>query len=65
MWLQQEAINALPQHLRAHALILDSTGTPGERPWPIFDTPPIEGFDVSKFVGAESDSFDDDEEEDA
>jgi len=45
--------------------IIDSTGTPGERPWPIFDTPPIEGFDVSKFVGAESDSFDDDEEEDA
>ena len=45
-WLQQEAIKALPEHLRAAALIVDDTPPPEDRPFPIFMTPPVPGLNL-------------------
>lgn len=59
IWLQQEAIRALPEHLREHAMKIDVTPPPADRPWPYFETPPIKGFDIYKYVANESE---DDEE---
>jgi hypothetical protein len=51
IWLQQEALRAVPSHLLAHAKLIDQTPPPIGRPWPIFDTPPIKDFDIRKYVG--------------
>lgn len=45
IWLQHEALRSLPEKLRIAAEIIDETPPPPNRPWPVFDTPPIEGFD--------------------
>jgi hypothetical protein len=45
IWLQQEAINALPQHLFEKAMVIDHTPPPSDRPFPMYDTPPIPDFD--------------------
>eukprot|EP01031_Cornospumella_fuschlensis_P031408 gene31407-37966_t len=49
LWLMQEAIRALPEHLRAHATTIDTTPAP-ERTMPFWDTPPIQDFDIRKYV---------------
>ena len=61
IWLQQEAMRALPPELRAHAEIIDETPPPSDRPWPIWMTPPIKGFNPRNYMGNKGD--DDDEEE--
>ena len=50
IWLQQEAMRALPDHLRAHAETIDETPPPEDRPWPDFDTPPIKGFNAQDYM---------------
>lgn len=50
IWLQQEALRALPAHLLEHAMIIDDTPPPADRPWPKYDTPPIKGFNPMDYV---------------
>jgi hypothetical protein len=50
IWLQQEAIRALPAELTAHALELDETPPPADRPWPYYYTPPIENFSAMNIM---------------
>jgi hypothetical protein len=50
IWMQQEAMRSLPEHLRAAALICDETPPPEDRPWPIWDTPPIAGFNPQDYL---------------
>lgn len=66
IWLQQEALRALPAHLVAHAKSLDSPAPPSDRPWPFYDTPPIKGFNIKDYEGDESERTgrtDDDDDE--
>lgn len=50
IWLQQEAMLALPPDLRSHAEVIDETPPPRGRPWPIWQTPPIKGFNVQDYI---------------
>lgn len=61
IWLQQDAMRAMPDHLRAKAEIVDDTPPPPDRPWPIWMTPPIKDFDAKKFMGKEDQDEDDEE----
>ena len=49
IWMQSEAVAGLPEHLRAAALIIDESSPPHDRPWPMWQTPPVEGY-VHTFV---------------
>lgn len=51
IWLQQEALRALPPDLRMEAEIIDETPFPIDRPMPFWDTPPIPDFDPLDYVG--------------
>lgn len=62
IWLQQEAMRALPPELRTHAETIDETPPPSDRPWPIWMTPPIKGFNPRDYMGNKGD--DDDDEDD-
>lgn len=55
MWLQDEAMNALPKDLLQHALVIDSTPPPPDRPWPIFMTPPIPELNLKDMEEEEPD----------
>jgi hypothetical protein len=44
IWLQSEALDAMPENLRTAALIIDETPPPPGRPWPKWWTPPVKGF---------------------
>lgn len=57
IWLQQEALRALPPSLRQAAEEVDDTPPPEDRPFPIFMTPPVPGLNLR-------DESADDEEED-
>ena len=50
VWLQNEALDALPENLKEHANTLDDSPMPLNRPYPMWHTPPIKGFKVSDFV---------------
>jgi hypothetical protein len=50
IWYQQDAIYALPQHLFEKAMEIDETPPPSDRPFPIWETPPIPGFQYSDVV---------------
>ncbi len=63
IWLQQEALRALPTHLQEHAMTIDVSPPPADRPWPYFETPPIKDFDIHKYVANEADNDDEDEQE--
>lgn len=60
IWLQQEAMRAMTPELRAQAEIIDETPPPPDRPWPIWLTPPIKGFNPRDYLG---DKDDDDADE--
>ena len=60
-WLLNEAVKALPEHLRAHATTVDETPPPEGRQLPIFDTPPIKGFKVSDYLKKGEDEEDEDD----
>ena len=63
IWLQQEALRAMPHDLYEEAIKIDDTPPPANRPWPFFDTPPIEGFNINDYVKSENEDEDDDDEE--
>ena len=48
--LKKAAMRALPENLRIQAEIIDDTPPPNNRPFPIFDTPPIKDFDFRKYI---------------
>jgi Mitochondrial ribosomal protein L28 len=60
IWLQQEAMRAMSPELRAQAEIIDDTPPPPDRPWPIWLTPPIKGFNPRDYLG-DKDDVDEDE----
>jgi hypothetical protein len=59
-----EAIAALPPKLQESARIIDHTPPPRDRPWPMWATPPIKGFDDTPYAKAEEGLDSDDEEDD-
>ena len=63
IWLQQEAMRALRADLRAHAEIIDDTPPPPDRPWPIWMTPPIKGFNPRDYMGNKGDNEDEEDDE--
>ena len=62
IWLQQEAMRAMPAELRVHAATIDDTPPPPDRPWPIWMTPPIKGFNPRDYMGQKGEEEDDDDE---
>mmetsp|Transcript_17547 Transcript_17547/g.29415 ORF Transcript_17547/g.29415 Transcript_17547/m.29415 type:complete len:181 (+) Transcript_17547:30-572(+) len=46
IWMQQDAMNALPEALRKAAAEIDETPPPEDRPFPIFLTPPVPGLNL-------------------
>lgn len=50
IWLQQEAIRALPEELRKATQIIDETPPPPNRPWAIYQTPPVKGFNLNDYI---------------
>jgi hypothetical protein len=65
VWLQQEAIRAIPPKLKAHAVLIDESPPPLNRPFPHFDTPPVKGFNVKDYVGKRNDDDEDDDNDDS
>lgn len=64
IWLQQEAMRALPDHLRAAALVIDDEPPPPDRDgMTIWDTPPIKGFNIKDYDDDGIGGDDDDDEE--
>lgn len=61
IWLMGEAAMALPEELQAAAAEIDIECPPPDRPWPVWATPPIKGFDTSPFEDVDDD--DDDEQD--
>ena len=59
IWLQQEALAALPAPLQEKALIIDESPPPRDRPWPAFQTPPIKDFKYSDYFKDEDDEDND------
>ena len=57
IWLQQEAMRALPDHLRAAAEVIDDEPPPEDREFTIWQTPPIKGFNIRDY---ENDGVDED-----
>lgn len=56
IWLQQEALASLPQHLKELALIEDSGCPPPNRPWAFWSTPPIKDFKFSEYFKEEEET---------
>lgn len=50
IWLQQEAMRALPMDLRQKAEVIDQSSPPVDRVMPLWDTPPIKGFNVDDYI---------------
>jgi hypothetical protein len=63
IWLMHEAIDALPEKLKEAARQIDHTPPPRDRPWAMWSTPPIKGFDDSAY--SKEDGGDGEEEDEA
>lgn len=48
--LIEDALKAMPPKLREHAVIIDETIPPTDRPWARYDTPPIKGFNPLDYI---------------
>ncbi len=55
IWLQQEAIRAMPADLRAATEVIDETPPPKNRPFPVWLTPPIKNFNVYEYIKKDED----------
>lgn len=66
IYLQNDALNALPTHLQIAASVIDHEPPPSDRPMAVWATPPIKGFNVRDYVGKsnEEDEFGDEEDSD-
>jgi hypothetical protein len=60
IWLQQEAMRSLSGPPLEAALVIDETPPPPDRPWTVWQTPPIKGFDINAYQNL--DKKDDDDE---
>ncbi len=49
-----DAINALPANLKEAAMIIDRTPPPPDRPFPMWDTPPLKEFDIKEYLKKEA-----------
>ncbi len=54
IYLMQDAIAAIPEKLKVHALTVDKTPPPPDRPFPMWDTPPIKDFDIKEHLKKEA-----------
>lgn len=54
IYLMHEAVKALPEDLRAQAMVIDGTPPPPERPFALWDTPPIKDFDIKDHLKKEA-----------
>jgi hypothetical protein len=54
IYLQQEAMAALPPHLHELASVIDETPPPRNRPYPIWQTPPVPGLSLVDPDGEEN-----------
>lgn len=63
IWFMHEAIDALPEKLKAAAKEVDHSPPPRDRPWAMWSTPPIKGFDDSPYSKEDSGDKDEDEDE--
>lgn len=52
-WLRNEAMAAMPEEYRQHALIIDRTIPPPNR-YPYWDTPPIKGFNYLDYFDSKN-----------
>lgn len=75
IYLQNDALAAMPANLKEQAMIYDETPAPDDRDLPIYETPPIKGFNPNlydqkttgkkgKKGGEDNDDDDDDEDDD-
>lgn len=48
--LINDALKAMPPKLREHAIIVDDSIPPTDRPWARYDTPPIKGFNPLDYI---------------
>lgn len=62
IWLMQEALRALPPNLQESARVIDEEPPPSDRPWAMWSTPPIKGFDDTPYAKAEDGDTDGEEE---
>jgi hypothetical protein len=63
IWIQQEAMRSLTGHLLEAASVIDDTPPPPDRPWAIWQTPPIKNFDMNAYKDFEKKDGDDEEGE--
>jgi hypothetical protein len=56
IWLQQEALRALPDHLLEHAYSAEGISVPPQRLMPMYYTPPVKDFDIRKYISTSSSS---------
>jgi hypothetical protein len=61
IWLQQEAIATLTGDLLAAAVAIDESPPPPDRPFTVWQTPPIKGFNINDY-NVEDDQQSDDED---
>eukprot|EP00607_Mallomonas_marina_P009284 CAMPEP_0182418768 /NCGR_PEP_ID=MMETSP1167-20130531/3148_1 /TAXON_ID=2988 /ORGANISM="Mallomonas Sp, Strain CCMP3275" /LENGTH=162 /DNA_ID=CAMNT_0024593147 /DNA_START=60 /DNA_END=548 /DNA_ORIENTATION=+ len=52
IWLQHEALRALPPALRAAAEVIDEEPPPSDRPWAVWQTPPLKDFDYRDLMSS-------------
>ncbi len=53
IWLQQDAIRALPPNLLEACLVIDDSPPPDEHVPAIFTMPPKEDFDYTKYIDSQ------------
>ena len=65
IYLQKDALKALPVQLNIAASVIDHEPPPSDRPMAVWATPPIKGFDIRDYVGKqnEDDEFDGDDDD--
>jgi hypothetical protein len=49
IWLMHEALRSLPENYRLQAEVMEDSIPPEDRPLPLWDSPPIKGFDPEPF----------------
>lgn len=64
IWMQQEAMRSLTGPLLEAASVIDDTPPPPDRPWAIWQTPPIKNFDINAYKDFEKKDGDDDDDDD-
>ena len=63
IWLQEEALRSLPLSLQKSAEAIDEMPPPSNRPWALYQTPPLKGFDIRNFVKKVDGGLEDDLDE--